>query len=328
MARHNPIFGNDQAVRQGQSYEYGRPASAPGSQFTSDFGSQYGQTQTQQAPGAYGQGQYGQAAPAQYGQSQYGQAAPSAESLDAMYARPAASGHDTGRMTMRDALNAITATLGIIIVVGAGVGLLPSVLGMVAGDQGFSMGVMAATVAMIIGAIGGLISGLVLSFKKAPSAILTLVYAVFEGMLLGGISGLFEQIYPGIALQAVLATFAVAGTVLVMFRMGVLRTSARLTKIFMVSMVAYLIFSVVNIGIMFFTGANLRYDNPWLGLIIGGLAVVMAAYSLVMDFEDVQRAVNGGAPRTYAWRVAFGVAATLVWMYMEILRIISILRNN
>jgi uncharacterized YccA/Bax inhibitor family protein len=229
-------------------------------------------------------------------------------------------------MTLRDALNAITATLGLIIVVGAGVGLLPTVLGLVAGYEGFAVGVGLATVAMVIGLIGGLVTGLVNSFKKKPSAVSTLLYAGFEGMVLGGLSGLMEQVYPGIALQAVLGTLAVAGTVLVLFRLGVLKTSPALTKIFFVAMIAYLVFGLVNIGVMLATGTSLR--EGVLGLVIGGLAVVMASYSLVMDFEDVQRATNAGVPRNYAWRCAFGLAATLVWMYIEILRIISILRSN
>jgi uncharacterized YccA/Bax inhibitor family protein len=313
MARHNIVFGKDSAVTGVPGVTTTQQGSRQG-QFSSDFSGQgsaqgYG-TATAQAP-TYG-------APTQQ--------TPGQDQLEAMYARPAASGYDTGRMTLRDALNAITATLGLIIVVGAGVGLLPTVLGLVAGYEGFAVGVGLATVAMVIGLIGGLVTGLVNSFKKKPSAVSTLLYAGFEGMVLGGLSGLMEQVHPGIALQAVLGTLAVAGTVLVLFRLGVLKTSPALTKIFFVAMIAYLVFGLVNIGVMLATGTSLR--EGVLGLVIGGLAVVMASYSLVMDFEDVQRATNAGVPRNYAWRCAFGLAATLVWMYIEILRIISILRSN
>ncbi len=188
---------------------------------------------------------------------------------------------------------------------------------------------MLAGGATIIGLIGGLITSLVNIFKKTPpSPVLVLAYALFfEGLLLGGISGSMEIIYPGIALQAVVGTLAVAGTVLVLFRVGVLRTSPVLTKIFMVAMIAYLIFGLVNIGYLLFTGGQSLRDGV-IGLVIGGLAVVMASYSLVMDFEDVQRAANAGVPRVYAWRCAFGLAVTLVWLYIEILRIIAIFRGN
>lgn len=91
-------------------------------------------------------------------------------------------------------------------------------------------------------------------------------------------------------------------------------------------MIAYGIFLLVNIGSMLLLGQNMR--EGWLGLVIGGIAVVMASYSLVMDFEDVQHATEAGVPRKYAWRIAFGLAVTLIWMYIEILRILAILRGD
>ena len=297
MARHNIVFGRDQAVQQGGSAysgpRFGQAAQtgpAPDTQWSSGFGQQGG------------------------------------DQLEAMYARPAATGHDTGRMTMRDALNAITATLGVIIVVGFAVAMTPLALGLVAGEAGLQAGLALAGVATLVGVIGGLVASLVNIFKKQPSTIAVLVYAVFEGLFLGGISGTMEYIYPGIALQAVIGTLAVAGTVLVLFHLGILRTSPALTKIFLVAMVAYLIFGVVNIGYLLLTGTSLR--EGVVGLIIGGLAVVMASYSLVMDFEDVQRSAQAGVPRKYAWRLAFGIAVTMVWLYVEVLRILMILRGS
>lgn len=295
MARHNVIFGRDQAVQRG-SYngpQFGQSGPPQGTQWSSDFGAQQAQQNDQ---------------------------------LEAMYSRPAASGHDTGRMTMRDALNAITATLGVIIVVGFAVAMAPAGLALVMGEAGLQIGMLIAVASTVIGLIGGLVLGLVNAFKKQPSAILVLAYAAFEGLLLGGISGTMEMAYPGIALQAVIGTLAVAATVLVFFHLGILRTSPALTKIFMVAMVAYLLFGLVNIGYLLFTGQSLR--DGLLGLVIGGLAVVMASYSLVMDFEDVKRAAAGHTPRAYAWRCAFGLAVTMVWLYIEILRILAILRGN
>lgn len=305
MARHNPIFGHDQAVQQGSSQPSYGYAQNQGT------ASQTPSAQTQWAPS------FGQQTQQGYQQG---------EDLEAIYARPSATGHDTGRMTMRDALNAITATLGTIIVIGVAVATLPALLGFVAGDSGQALGYGVAMVALVIGLIGGLVTGLVNAFKRQPSAVLTLLYAVFEGLLLGGFSAMMETVYSGIALQAVIGTLGVAATVLVLFRLGVLRTSPLLTKIFMVAMIGYLLFGLFNIGYMLMTGGSLRDGLP--GLIIGGLAIVMASYSLVMDFEDVQRATNAGVARQYAWRCAFGLAATLVWMYIEVLRILAIFRGD
>ncbi|WP_394215143.1 Bax inhibitor-1/YccA family protein [Brachybacterium vulturis] len=299
MARHNIVFGRDQSVRGGANHH------AP----------QFGQS-AQAAPARDTQWSSGFAA----------QGVQQGDSLEALYARPSATGHDTGRMTMRDALNAITATLGIIVVVGFAVAILPYALALVAGEAGAQAGLAITGVATVVGVIGGLVAALVNIFKKQPSPIAVIAYAGFEGLFLGGISGSLEYFFPGIALQAVVGTLAVAGTVLVLFRMGVLRTSPRLNKIFFVAMIAYLLFGLVNIGMMLMTGTNLR--DGVLGLAIGGLAVVMASYSLVMDFEDVQHATEAGVPRKYAWRVAFGLAVTMVWMYIEILRILAILRGD
>ncbi|MBB5832268.1 Bax inhibitor-1/YccA family protein [Brachybacterium aquaticum] len=298
MARHNIVFGRDQAVQGGSSYNaprFGQAAQtgpAQNTQWSSGF------DQTQQSP----------------------------ENLEAMYARPAATGYDTGRMTIKDALNAITATLGIIVVVGFVIAMMPFALSLVAGPSGAQLGLVVAGGATLIGVIGGLVMSLVNIFKKQPSPAAVIGYAVFEGLFLGGLSGSMEYIYPGIALQAVVGTLAVAGTVLVFFRMGVLRTSPRLNKIFFVALIAYMIFGLVNIGYLLMTGTSLR--EGMIGLIIGGLAVVMASYSLVMDFEDVQHAAEAGVPQKYAWRLAFGLAVTMVWLYVEILRILSILRGN
>lgn len=322
MARHNIIFGNDKAIQQ-PAYGYGQSPQVPGGQGQypaqgGPFGAPQGApTATQDAP--YGQQTYGQQAP--------GVPAPGQEDLEAIYARPSAGSHDTGRMSIRDALNAISGTLGVIIVVGMLVGLAPLGLNAVAGPAGYALGYDIALGALVIGLVGGTVTALVNIFKRKPSAACTLLYAAFEGLTLGGLTSLFDRFQPGIGIQAVGATFAVAVVVLVMNRMGVLRSSPRLTKIFAVASVAYIVFCLVSIGLNLAMGESVRYAHPMLGLVVGALAVVMAAYSLVLDIEDVQRAAGAGVPRAYAWRCAFGVAATLVWMYVEILRILSILRN-
>lgn len=190
---------------------------------------------------------------------------------------------------------------------------------------------------MIPGAIVGLVLGLVNSFKKEPSVPLIIGYSVAQGLFLGGISMTFEALYPGIVSQAVIGTLSVFGVTLLLFRSGKVRTSPRMTKIVLVAMVGYLAFSLVNVGIMIFGGAG---GNPWglrgsvelfgipLGVIIGGLAVLLAAYSLVMDFELIQNGVRNRVPEKWAWSAAFGLMVTLIWLYVEILRILAILRGN
>ncbi|MFZ2964945.1 MAG: Bax inhibitor-1/YccA family protein [Rhodoglobus sp.] len=188
--------------------------------------------------------------------------------------------------------------------------------------------------------IGAAIVAFVLSlvniFKREPSAPLILAYAAVEGVFIGGISSFFESLYPGVVIQAVIATLVVVGVTLALFASGKIRASKKATKVFLIAMVGYLVFSLVNVGIMIFGGAG---GNPWglrgsveiagipLGVILGVFVVLLAAYSLVLDFDFIQKGVNNKAPRKYGWTGAFGIMVTVVWLYLELLRMFAIARD-
>jgi uncharacterized YccA/Bax inhibitor family protein len=191
----------------------------------------------------------------------------------------------------------------------------------------------------IIGALGGFVLSLVVIFtsRKKVRPALIFAYAAFEGLFVGGISAFFEVQWPGIVMQATLATLAVVGVTLALFASGKVRASKKATKIFMIAMIGYLVFSLLNV-ILMWTGVLPQgqafgllsqevFGIP-LGLIIGVLVVIMAAYSLVLDFDSIQQGVRNGAPRQYAWLGAFGIMVTVVWLYIEILRIIAIVRGS
>ena len=183
---------------------------------------------------------------------------------------------------------------------------------------------------MLPGALVGLVLGLVNSFKKEPNVALIVGYAAAQGLFLGGISGVFEAQWAGIVTQAIIGTFSVFGVTLLLFRSGKVRTSPRMNKIVLIAMVGYLVFSLINMVLML-TGVvtdpwGLR--NGWLGLAIGAIAVLLAAYSLVMDFELIQNGVRNRVPERYGWSAAFGITVTLIWLYLEILRILAILRGD
>ncbi|MFV0432552.1 MAG: Bax inhibitor-1/YccA family protein [Leucobacter sp.] len=196
---------------------------------------------------------------------------------------------------------------------------------LVFGAVGWFMPILALPAAII-----GLVLGLVNSFKKQPSVPLIVLYAVFQGVFLGGISGIFEAQWSGIVSQAIIGTLSVFAVTLLLFRSGKVRTSPRMNKIFMIAIFGYLAFSVVNLVLMW-TGVN---SNPWglrsgwIGVAIGVLAVLLAAYSLVMDFELIQNGVKNRVPEKWAWAGAFGLLVTLIWLYVEILRILAILRGE
>jgi uncharacterized YccA/Bax inhibitor family protein len=182
--------------------------------------------------------------------------------------------------------------------------------------------------------IVGFILALVNIFKKKPSPALVLSYAAVEGVFVGGISMFFSQWYEGIVTQAVLGTLAVVGITLALFASGKVRASRKATKVFLVAMLGYVAFSLINMVLML-TGVTsgmfgLRsveiFGIP-LGAIIGVLVIVMAAYSLVLDFTSIKVGVERGAPRVYGWTAAFGIMVTVVWLYLEVLRLLAILRD-
>jgi uncharacterized YccA/Bax inhibitor family protein len=242
----------------------------------------------------------------------------SASELQDMYNRPTAGPVQADRMTVEDTITKSAIAFGVLVV-----GAL----------AGWALG--ATMPALVFGAaIIGFILAMVNIFKKEPSAPLILAYAAAQGVFVGGISYTFEFIYPGIVVQAVLATLTVVGVTLALFASGKIRASKKATKIFLIAMVGYLVFSLINVGMQMF-GLT---DNPFglrgadiagipLGLILGVLCVIMGAYSLVLDFDFIQKGVQNRAPRKFGWSGAFGIMVTVIWLYLEILRMIAITRE-
>lgn len=230
--------------------------------------------------------------------------------LEEMYAGPTATTRDTGRLTYDDVIMKTAALFGVLLVTGALTWTLAPGL-------------------FWIGMIVGLVLGLVNAFKKEPSPPLILAYAAAQGVFLGGISFLFEAQWQGIVLQAVMATAATFAAALILFRSGKVRVTPKFTRWLMVAMGGYLIFSLVNLGLVWFgvlDGWGMR-EGP-MGLLIGLFAVGLAAASLIMDFDFIKRGVEQGVPAKFAWTAAFGLVVTLVWLYLEFLRILAILRGD
>jgi uncharacterized YccA/Bax inhibitor family protein len=242
---------------------------------------------------------------------------PSAQQLDELYARSSASPDQMDRMTYENTIVKIVIAF-VVLIAGAAVGWFIPVL-------------------MIPAAIIGFVLALVNIFKKKPSPALVLAYAAFEGIFVGAISAFFEQSWPGIVTQAVLGTFAVVGVVLALFASGKIRASKRATKVFLVAIVGYAVFSLINMGLMIFgvtdSAFGLRsepsflFGIPW-GVLIGVFVILLASYSLVLDFDSIKTGVQRGAPAIFGWTAAFGIMVTVVWLYLEILRLLAILRGS
>ncbi|MGO1265845.1 MAG: Bax inhibitor-1/YccA family protein [Microbacterium gubbeenense] len=257
--------------------------------------------------------------------------------IEGMYAAPSAGASETGRMTYEDTIAKTVALFAIMLVVGAASWFF-TLGGHFAPDQIRDLSA-ANFIPTVVGAIGTLVISLVYAFrrKSMPGAGLAIAYAVAEGLFVGGISALFEAMFAGIVFQAALASIAVIGTTLALFASGKIRASAKMTKIVLVAMIGYAVFSLLNVGLMWFgvLPENLTFGirsieimGIPLGVIIGIAVVLMGAYMLVMDFDAVQRGVRNGAPAKLAWTAAYGIMATVVFIYIEILRMIAILRSN
>jgi len=172
--------------------------------------------------------------------------------------------------------------------------------------------------------IGGFVLALVTVFKKEWSPVTAPLYALLEGLALGGISSFLDTAYPGIAIQAVGLTFGTLFVMLFLYTTGVLRA----TRKFVIGVVAATgaIFLVYMADfVMGFFGRNvplLNDSGPW-GIAISGIIVVVAALNLILDFDLIERGVQAGAAKYMEWYGAFGLMVTLVWLYLEILRLLA-----
>lgn len=176
---------------------------------------------------------------------------------------------------------------------------------------------------------------LVSSFRSKPSAVITLGYSLFEGLFIGGISAFFENYYPGIVVQALIGTVAVFATCLVLFKSGLVRVNSKFMKIMLVGMVSIIVYRLLAMVLAMVTPTSLVgnvdqitvFGLP-LGLLVGLFAVIFGAMSLISDFDMVREGVRLGADKDMAWSCALGIMVTVVWLYIEILRILAILRDN
>ncbi|MDA8422885.1 MAG: Bax inhibitor-1/YccA family protein [Nitrospiraceae bacterium] len=193
----------------------------------------------------------------------------------------------------------------------------------------YSQNTQALTLWLLVGAVGGFIVALITIFKKAWSPVLAPFYAVLEGLMLGGISSIFEARYPGIVIQAVGLTFGTLFGLLLAYKSRLIRA----TENFKLGVVAatggialfYLITMVLG-----FLGIRIPYihEGGLIGIGFSLFVVVVAALNLVLDFDFIEQGAVRGAPKYMEWYGAFGLMVTLIWLYLEILRLLSKIRSR
>jgi uncharacterized YccA/Bax inhibitor family protein len=183
---------------------------------------------------------------------------------------------------------------------------------------------------MMGGAIGGFILALVTVFKSNWSPITAPVYALLEGLFLGGISAILDKTYHGIAVQAVSLTFAVMFVMLLAYKFGVIRATRgfKLGVIAATGAIALLYLANMVMSVFLHRPMSFLYSASPLGIGISAVIVIIAALNLILDFDMIENAARMGAPKYMEWYGAFGLMVTLVWLYLEILRLLSKMRER
>ncbi|MFJ3672487.1 Bax inhibitor-1/YccA family protein [Streptomyces sp. NPDC090106] len=186
----------------------------------------------------------------------------------------------------------------------------------------YGLAVGAALVAFVL--------SLVQSFRRTPSPALILGYAAFEGVFLGVLSSTVSTyISPGVVVQAVLGTFAVAAGVLVAYRLRWIRVDRRFAGFVGAAATGFLLLLVADsLFSLFGAGDGLGFHSGGLGIAFGVVGILLGAAFLALDFRQVEDAVTYGAPREEAWLAAFGLTMTLVWIYLEVLRVLSLFNSD
>jgi uncharacterized YccA/Bax inhibitor family protein len=192
---------------------------------------------------------------------------------------------------------------------------------------GGNMGIVMPS--LLVGGLGGFIVAMVVSFKPNTAPIMSPIYAVLEGLFLGAISALYNIKYAGIPQQAVLLTFAVALGVFTLYRMNILKATEGFRRMIVGATAGIAVFYLVNIVLSLFN-VNLGYTMSSSPLAIGINLVIagVAAMNLVLNFDDIDQAVRMGAPKKMEWYGAFGLMVTLVWLYLELLRLLARLQGR
>jgi len=171
----------------------------------------------------------------------------------------------------------------------------------------------------------GLAMWITFSKKIRPAAVIA--YAVIEGIFIGAISFFFESQYEGIVMNAVIGTLTTAGAMFTAYSMGWVKVNARFTRVMTFALIGYAGFAVVNLLVGLFTNSSGIYGTGF-GWLAGLVGVGLAAFTLNLDFEDISQGAAQGLPREVEWKAAFGLLVTMVWLYIEILRLLSIFNRD
>jgi uncharacterized YccA/Bax inhibitor family protein len=235
---------------------------------------------------------------------------------------PQAPGYvDRGRMTIDTVVQKTGITLGLTILVAAATWLFT-------GNPANPAEARTLLTLWMAGAIVGFVIGLVLSFKKTISPALVLVYAVVEGVFIGAMSKYFETLWPGVVIGAVIGTFAAVAGTLGAYKFFNIRVSARFRKFVIAATFGFVALVLLDFVLGFFGAAIGINGFGGLGLVMSIVGLGLGVLMLILDFDFIERGIAAQLPEDESWRAAFGLTVTIIWIYIEMLRILAILRGG
>ena len=182
----------------------------------------------------------------------------------------------------------------------------------------------------MVGAIGGLILALIATFKPNTARTLAIPYALFEGAFLGGISVVFQLKYPGVPLQALLATFVATFVMFCLYKYRIVRATEKFNSVVMSASIAIAIVFVVQFVMRMAFGSSIPFlfETSPLGIGFAAFVAVIASLNLILDFDLIENGAAQGAPKAMEWLSAIALLATLVWMYYSFLRLLGMLNSD
>lgn len=182
----------------------------------------------------------------------------------------------------------------------------------------------------MVGAIGGFVLALVATFKPNTARLLAIPYALFEGAFLGGISVIFQLKFPGVPLQALLATFVTTLVMFALYRFQIIRATEKFKAVVLSASIAIAIVFMVQIVMRLAFSSSVPYifESNWLGIAFAAFVAVIASLNLILDFDLIEASAAERAPKAMEWLCGIALLATLVWMYYSFLRLLSLLQGD
>ena len=234
----------------------------------------------------------------------------------------------TGRMTIDSVVQKTGITLGVVVLAAAATWILT---GDVLTPDGSALDPDKARslyTLSLVGAFGGFILAMVNSFKRVTSPALVVAYAVLEGVFIGAMSKVFQLAYNGVVLGAVVGTVAAVAGTLAAYKYFNIRVGDRFRKWVVAAMFGFVAVTLLDLVLGFFGNAIGFNDLHGIGLVMSFVGLGLGVLMLILDFDFVERGIAAGLPERESWRAAFGLTVTIVWIYIELLRILAALRNN